>query len=218
MQARSGADAAYEFTKERILDNRFGGGELLSEGEVAAELGMSRTPVREAFLRLQSDGLLRLYPKRGALVVPVSTLEVENVMETRLLVERFAVERVIALDLDLDEALEAVIARQEELAAEERSQEFVAADRELHRLVVEAAGNDILLGLHDSLRDRQQRMGVVALTRQENRMRAIVAEHREIASAIGARDATLALSLVDAHLHGTLTLLRARGRVTAPAA
>lgn len=218
MQARSGADAAYEFTKERILDNRFGGGELLSEGGVAAELGMSRTPVREAFLRLQSDGLLRLYPKRGALVVPVSTLEVENVMETRLLVERFAVERVIALDLDLDEALEAVIARQEELAAEERSQEFVAADRELHRLVVEAAGNDILLGLHDSLRDRQQRMGVVALTRQENRMRAIVAEHREIASAIGARDATLALSLVDAHLHGTLTLLRARGRVTAPAA
>ena len=56
---------------------------------------MSRTPVREAFLRLEAEGLLRLYPKRGALVVPVSPEEVRNVMEARLVLEWFAVENVI---------------------------------------------------------------------------------------------------------------------------
>lgn len=209
MQAMSSADRAYAFTKERILDNRFGGGELLSEGDVATEIGVSRTPVREAFLRLESEGLLRLYPKRGALVVPVSAAEVKNVMETRLLVERFAVEKVIRLDLDLDEALESVIARQEELTAPERSKAFVEADREFHRLIVEAAGNDILLQLHDSLRDRQQRMGLVALARQQGRASEILEEHRGIAGAIDARDVPLAMSLVDAHLQGTFALLRA---------
>src|ERR671914_1352673 len=89
-------ERAYAYTKQRVLDATYAGGDLLTEGEVADALGMSRTPVREAFLRLQSEGLLRLYPKRGALVVPVSVQEVEAVMETRLMVERFALDKVLA--------------------------------------------------------------------------------------------------------------------------
>src|ERR671917_2912601 len=89
-------EAAYVFTKQRVLDATFAGGDLLTEGEVADALGISRTPVREAFLRLEGEGLLRLYPKRGALVVPVSAQEVDAVMETRALVERFAIEKAIA--------------------------------------------------------------------------------------------------------------------------
>ena len=89
-------DRAYEFTKGRVLDSTFAGGDLITEGEVADALGMSRTPVREAFLRLEGEGLLRLYPKRGALVVPVSVGEVEAVSETRMLVERFALDKVLA--------------------------------------------------------------------------------------------------------------------------
>ena len=89
-------DRAYAFTKERVLDSTYAGGDLITEGEVADALGMSRTPVREAFLRLQGEGLLRLYPKRGALVVPVSVAEVDAVMETRMLVERFALDKVMA--------------------------------------------------------------------------------------------------------------------------
>src|SRR5918999_2571009 len=89
-------DRAYAFTKSRVLDSTFAGGELITEGEVADALGMSRTPVREAFLRLEGEGLLRLYPKRGALVVPVSVGEVEAVMETRMLVERYALDKVLS--------------------------------------------------------------------------------------------------------------------------
>ncbi len=81
--SRRGAakDRALDHVKTQILTGEFAGGELISEGDVATALGMSRTPVREAFLRLEAEGLLRLYPQRGALVVPVSPEEVRAVME-----------------------------------------------------------------------------------------------------------------------------------------
>jgi DNA-binding GntR family transcriptional regulator len=201
------SDRAYAFAKERILDGRFAGGELISEGDIADGVGLSRTPVREAFLRLESEGLLRLYPKRGALVVPVSVAEVESVIETRLLVERFAIEKVIRRGVELGATLDAAIREQEVLAADEREREFVEADREFHRLVVAAADNEILLQLHDSLRDRQSRMGLAALARDEDRTGQILQEHRALAAAVTARDEERARSIVDRHLHGTLALL-----------
>jgi DNA-binding GntR family transcriptional regulator len=201
------SDRAYAFAKERILDGRYAGGDLISEGDIATGVGLSRTPVREAFLRLESEGLLRLYPKRGALVVPVSVAEVESVMETRLLVERFAIEKVIRRGVELGADLEDAIAQQDALAAQGLEREFVEADREFHRLVVAAAGNDILLALHDSLRDRQSRMGLAALARDDHRTREILDEHRALAAAVNAHDVELARSIVDRHLQHTLTLL-----------
>src|ERR1700710_621057 len=94
-RARGGAkDRALDYVKSRILSGAFRGGELISEGEVARALEMSRTPVREAFLRLEAEGLLRLYPQRGALVVAVSPTEVESVLEARELVEGHALAKL----------------------------------------------------------------------------------------------------------------------------
>src|SRR5687768_15118046 len=109
---------AYAFTKDRVLDSTFAGGDFITEGEVADALGMSRTPVREAFLRLEGEGMLRLYPKRGALVVPVSVGEVEAVMETRMLVERFALDKVLASGPSeiLVRAMDKAIAKNEDYA------------------------------------------------------------------------------------------------------
>ncbi len=204
----SATDRAYQFAKERILDGRFAGGELISEGDVAAGVRLSRTPVREALLRLESEGLLRLYPKRGALVVPVSAAEVESVLETRMVVERFAFAKVIALGADLDGAPAAAIARQEQLAAAGDARGFVEADRAFHRVFVAAAGNPILLALHDSLRDRQARMGLAALARGTHRTQQILLEHRALVDAVAARDAEAAERLVGEHLGATLALLR----------
>ena len=204
----SATDRAYAFAKERILDGRFPGGELISEGDVAAGVGLSRTPVREAFLRLESEGLLRLYPKRGALVVPVSAAEVESVLETRMVVERFAFEKVIRARTDLGGGPEDAIARQEELAAAGDAPGFVEADRAFHRVFVAAAANPILLALHDSLRDRQARMGLAALARGPHRTEQILLEHRALADAVAARDAEAAHRLVGEHLGATLALLR----------
>jgi DNA-binding GntR family transcriptional regulator len=203
-------ERAYAFTKGRVLDSTYAGGELLSEGEVAAALGVSRTPVREAFLRLESEGLLRLYPKRGALVVPVSAREVEAVMETRQLVEEFALGKVLAAGpaTEIAERLRAAIARQEALAAAGDTDGFVAVDREFHTTFVLAAGNPIVSAVYDSLRDRQQRMVITSLLRDARRMESILVEHRALADALGAGDLERARTVLSAHLRGTLELLR----------
>jgi DNA-binding GntR family transcriptional regulator len=210
----SATDRAYDFTKQRVLDSTYAGGELLSEGEVADALGLSRTPVREAFLRLESEGLLRLYPKRGALVVPVSAQEVEAVMETRLLVERYALDKLLAGGApprEIPEALTAAIDRQQELAAAGDSEGFVAVDREFHTIFVTTVRNPIVIGLYDSLRDRQRRMIITSLLRDERRTASILVEHRAIAAAIEAGDRERAQEVLEAHLRGTLLLLRGGG-------
>lgn len=90
------AERVYQHVKQGVLDRRYEGGTLLTEGELAAAVGVSRTPVREALLRLETEGLLKLYPKKGALVLQVSAQEITDVLETRLLVEEFTVRRAVA--------------------------------------------------------------------------------------------------------------------------
>src|SRR6185437_11934747 len=63
------AERVYAYVKAAILDRTYPGGELLTEGELATAVGVSRTPVREALLRLEESGLVKLYPKKGALVL-----------------------------------------------------------------------------------------------------------------------------------------------------
>lgn len=203
-------ERAYAFTKGRVLDSTFAGGELITEGEVASALGMSRTPVREAFLRLEGEGLLRLYPKRGALVVPVSVAEVESVMETRMLVERFALDKLLARGAapEIADELDEAIAEQERRAASGDADGFVAVDREFHTTFVTAAGNPIITTLYDTLRDRQRRMIITSLLVDRKRADSILVEHRALAGAIREGELDRALIVLDAHLRGTLELLR----------
>ena len=202
------ADRAYAHTKERILDGAYEEGQLIGEGEVSEAVGVSRTPVREAFLRLEAEGMLRLFPKRGALVVPISAADVEDVMETRLLIERFAIRRVVELELDLDDRLLEAITAQEEHASAKDVVAFVDADREFHRIFVAATGNAIVLQMHDSLRDQQNRMGIAALSRSDDRTARILKEHRAIVKAVTKGDPAAAEALIEAHLEETHRLLR----------
>jgi DNA-binding GntR family transcriptional regulator len=199
----SASERAYRHVKEQVLEGALPGGELITEGEIAEALGMSRTPVRAAFTQLESEGLLRLYPKRGALVVPVSAAEMEAVIETRWVIERYAIERAIAAPGDVAAQLCAAADHQEGLSGIA----FVEADRAFHRTLVAGTGNAILLGLYDSLRDRQRRMGR-ATARTPEQLAAILGEHREIAHAIAAGDGERALTALRAHLDSSLAKLR----------
>jgi DNA-binding GntR family transcriptional regulator len=193
-------DRVYAHVKERILDGEHPGGTLLSEGEVAAALSVSRTPVREAFLLLEAEGLMRLYPKRGALVVAVSPEEVRDVMETRLLVERHAAARVAARGPDLAAALADLLREQERLVARGDHAAFVRSDREFHRVVVAAAGNAVLTRLYDTLRDRQRRMGAASIARDPELAARFLEGHRAIARALAAGDPAAAEEAVREHL------------------
>src|SRR5688572_17777620 len=106
------AERVYTHVKQGVLERRYEGGTLLTEGELAEAVGVSRTPVREALLRLEAEGLLRLYPKKGALVLPVSAQEIADVVETRLLVEEHAARKAVPAPAGLIERLEELLARQ----------------------------------------------------------------------------------------------------------
>jgi len=206
--AETATERAHAYTKERILDGRFAGGEILSEGDVAREINLSRTPVREAFLQLEAEGLLRLYPRRGALVVPVSAREVEQVMEIRRLIETYAVEQVVVRQIDCAPELEGLLVEQRTLAEAGDGAAFVEADRRFHRLIVAATGNVLLTEFHDSLRDRQSRMGLAALARDRGRVEQILGEHERIVALVRGLDAGAAKDAMTAHLNRTLELLR----------
>ncbi|MGW5235119.1 GntR family transcriptional regulator, partial [Streptomyces nodosus] len=110
------ADRVYTHVKQGVLERRYEGGALLTEGGLAEEVGVSRTPVREALLRLEAEGLIRLYPKKGALVLPVSAQEVADVVETRQLVEEHAARKAVPAPPGLIARLEELLARQREQA------------------------------------------------------------------------------------------------------
>lgn len=203
-------DKAYRHTKEMILHGTYQGGELLSEGEVAQELGISRTPVREAFLRLESEGLLRLYPKKGALVVPVSVGEIEIVMETRRLIECYALSKLLdqGPNPELALFLESFVDKQNESLDRNEPQIFAEADRDFHARIVESTQNTILIDLYHGLRDRQIRMGFRSMINDSHRSKIIMDEHRQIADAILNGKENQALEIMNTHLNGTLFALR----------
>lgn len=201
---RAAKDRVHAFVKERILDGAYPGGALLSEGEVAAALGVSRTPVREAFLLLEAEGLMRLYPKRGALVVPVTPDDVREVMETRLLIEGYCAAAVArARPPEVLGSLAALLARQEERLTAGDLAGFVAADRDFHHEIVRGAGNGVLTRVSDGLRDRQRRMVASTVGADPAAARRFLDEHRGVLEALERGDAAGAERRLRDHLEGS---------------
>ncbi|MEC4764404.1 GntR family transcriptional regulator [Mycobacterium sherrisii] len=206
--AATAKDRALEYVKNQVLTGAFPGGELISEGDIASALGMSRTPVREAFLRMEAEGLLRLYPQRGALVVPVSPEEVRAVIEARLLLEQHAAKKVIgrgpAVCAAVFERLSGELQRQRTATTANDWREFLVADRSFHALTLEESGNGILSNFYSTLRDRQMRMTGESALRDPNRVSTILQEHFAIAEAVRDADLPRALAAVQNHLASTV--------------
>src|ERR671917_241905 len=80
-------EGAYDALKEAIRNNVFAPGYQGSEGEIAARLGMSRTPVHEAVIRLQEEGLVRVLPRRGILICPISADDIHEIYDVLIAVE-----------------------------------------------------------------------------------------------------------------------------------
>ncbi|MFZ2530678.1 MAG: GntR family transcriptional regulator [Rhodococcus sp. (in: high G+C Gram-positive bacteria)] len=200
----SAAEQVYREVKERILSATLPGGELISEGEIATEMGTSRTPVREAFLRLETEGWMRLYPKRGALVVPVADGEAEHVVAARLLLEADAV-RIVSVGPDtarveLVRALRANLDAQRDAADAGDVIAFSGLDADFHGLIVRAAGNPLLVDFYIGLRERQRRMTARSLMRDPRQLNSIIDEHAALADLVGGSDAAGFAAADDTHM------------------
>ncbi|MBW9214282.1 GntR family transcriptional regulator [Mumia sp. zg.B53] len=196
----SATERAYATLKREILVGDLPGGEELGEVALAERLGCSRTPVREALLRLQTEGLVRIYPKRGAIVLTVTSAEAESVWEARALVEQWAAPRAFAAGGRIRAELDALVDSAEEHRVQRDLAAFTEADRRFHEVVVAAAGNPHVCRFYRSLRERQMMVNATAMGLSPERMEAAVRDHRELARLIAGDDLDAFLAATDAHL------------------
>jgi DNA-binding GntR family transcriptional regulator len=200
----SSEEAAYREVKELILTNEFPGASLISEGDVAVRMGFSRTPVRAAFRRLEAEGWLKIYPKRGALVVPIAEGESGHVIDARLLVEAHAVSSIAERPSDLLKLVTSLrenVAEQRSIAASGDLLRFEVADAEFHQSIVRAGRNPLLLSFYVSLRERQRRMTVSILSRDPEQITRIVDDHAELVDFIAAADTAGFLNSARKHIY-----------------
>ncbi|BDG70461.1 GntR family transcriptional regulator [Roseomonas fluvialis] len=197
---RSLRERALATIRERILDLTYPPGSLLSENQLADELKISRTPVREALRELAATGLVRILPQRG---VEVSEPSVEDIIEVYQLREqlecfaaRLAAEHLTPADAD---TLTADHADALAHLAAGRLQDAYAASVRLHEHVIALTRNARLARFMRQLGDQVHRFGLITL-RQGRAPRALE-EHGRIIEAILARDGAAAETLMRAHLH-----------------
>ena len=198
------AQRAYDQVRQEILDGVLGGGSLLSEVEVATRLGVSRTPVHEAFRKLEAEDLLELAPRRGAVVVPIRTGEAADVLEIRHALEVSAVRRMTRAGAEVREGFAALaaglLADQDRLAAAGDLAGFAAADAAFHRAIVTTSGNPIADRCYAGLADRQRRMTLGAVGGHVEHLAVLIGEHRRLAELVVAADVTQFEIVLGRHL------------------
>ena len=204
--APTAPETAYLWLRREISSLPWDQEAFLSENAIAEAAGVSRTPVREALLRLEAAGLLRRVPHKGAYVPALTAQDIESMMEVREVIEDWAVRKVTSLGR-LGSELDLLLHAQEESLADPVA--FIECDISFHKYIVHAAGNPALEELYDSQRFKQQRMGVKAIQDSQGRSDHVVAEHRAIVEAIRSQDSQIASAAVRSHLDSTLTVLKA---------
>jgi DNA-binding GntR family transcriptional regulator len=146
--SRSASAVAGELIREAIVDGRLAPGQRLKEEELARELGMSRTPIREALLLLHSEGLVESVPRRGATVRAYAVDDLDDVYELRAVLEghaaRRAATRVTADDV---RRLEESCTRFEQLRAEDDLRDQVTENLFFHNVILDVAASDRLRDL-----------------------------------------------------------------------
>jgi DNA-binding GntR family transcriptional regulator len=150
-------EQATEAIRSRIVNGELELGEPLSETALAVKLGVSKQPVREAFLRLEAEGLVEIRPQHGTFVFDMGADEVRDLCELREVLEiaaaRFGVRRRSA---ELADALEQIVAGMYEALRNGNILEYRTLDRAYHQRIVEHSGNAVLLATYETLTVRIQ--------------------------------------------------------------
>lgn len=196
-------------TLERdILNGEYKEGDTLNELKLSQTLGVSRTPIREALMQLELEGLVETIQNKGAIVVGISTQDIEDIYAIRLHLEGFATS-LAAEKMTDDEvtALEKVLELQEFYMTKNDTDRIWELDAEFHRMLYSASDNRTLKTMLSSLHNQIQRGRVLSL-RVEGRAEKSVEEHRRIVEAIKARDAGLAEQLTIEHINNALKNFR----------
>jgi DNA-binding GntR family transcriptional regulator len=191
--------------RELIVQGTLEPGRRLSERELGAQLGVSRTPLREALRLLAGERLVEVLPRRGARVALLDSALVEDVYPVLGCIERLAVDmackRVTNADL---ERLADMLAKMRAIRSRGDKQRFFAMSREFHETILNAAENTTLREMHRQLSGQVRRARFFSLNTEAEWDEAL-REHRLIMAALRKRNGTEAVEAVARHLHTNKT-------------
>ena len=202
LQDMSQGEAAYYRLYEAIRAGDFRPGDRLREIEVAKRMALSRTPVREALRKLESDGIVEHRPRLGAVIRTLSPSEVVELYEMRLVLERTAAQMAAkhanGAEIDILNDINDQIA-----ALSNETQQAAALNQDFHHRIYLASRNRFLLASARGLNNALMLLGPTTLD-DEARIKAVSAQHARIIEAIRARDQTAAGDTAEAHLQTSL--------------
>jgi DNA-binding GntR family transcriptional regulator len=183
-QPESLAKMAYEAIRQSILSGQWKIGELYNEKAIAADLGISRTPVREALLELASQDLIIFLPRRGLMINRFTRRDVDEIFEVRKAIELAAVEKIVGTSppFDLFEIEESLL-NQRKAVRQKDYLAFMEADRLFHTAISELTNNRRIIAILDNIRDMIHVMGAKALA-LEGRALEVIEEHQTICEAV----------------------------------
>jgi DNA-binding GntR family transcriptional regulator len=210
-RSRRGPARAHVYTalRDAIVAGQLEPGRQISENELAARLGVSRTPIREALQRLREERLVAVVPQYGTFVTHISESAVSDAQFVREALECAAIRGTAlrARDQDLA-ALEGIIRRQDAAREANDSDSFYVLDDELHQLLCDLSGHDIAWSLSQRAKGHLNRIRRLSMP-EPGYMMEMIGEHRAVVAAVAAHDPDEAEQTLRHHLRMVLSTLPA---------
>jgi DNA-binding GntR family transcriptional regulator len=204
---------AYDELKGLIQNATFEPGAFLSERQLAAQLGMSKTPVKAALERLEVEGFVAVSPQQGIVVRDLSIHEIADQFEIRLALETFVLRNIAGKLSDENSARLKDNLRQQQQAAKQLDVATSARlDSAFHTLFCEFLGNQEILRVMLQLREKMHRVVSRVFEQNSDRLTPSYKEHKAIADAVLAGDADQAAAALEEHLNYGKQLLLSRRR------
>jgi DNA-binding GntR family transcriptional regulator len=208
-------EIVFESLREAIINGHLKPGERMMEIQLAEEMGVSRTPIREAIRKLELEGFVVMIPRKGAYVAGISLKDIADVFEIRVALEglaaALAAERMTEAEL---EELERILVKKAEAVEANDLEEVVEADTEFHDLLYKSSRNQRLSQIISNLREQIQRFRATSLA-DPRRMRESLEEHKKIVEALSERNIATAQAAAQEHIenaeHGMLEAVRKEG-------
>ena len=194
-------DVVFQTLREAILRGTIKPGERLMEIQLSQQLGVSRTPVREAIRMLELEGLVNMTPRKGAAVAAISEKSLRDVLEVRCALEelsvRLACER---MSWEQFEQLRTANVKFAQVAEGEDITEIAKSDEAFHDIIYYSTDNDKLILLLNQLREQMYRYRIEHIKIKERRSM-LIREHQEIIDALRERDSTTAVLVMRRHIN-----------------
>lgn len=193
---------AYNSIKDKILKCEYMPNSFLNEDLLCEEFKVSRTPIRDALSRLEQENLIKILPKKGFFVAPLSIGEINLTFETRTLLETYAISNHCAnLSSDTIDSLYENIKKAKECIANNDQEELFRLDDEFHRIILDQCNNYYLIDTYSRVHNQNCRLRVLSGLHDDKRVYSTIDEHMEILSYLAKGDLDAAQDAMKEHLN-----------------